>query len=187
MKMRILGSLMCALALVGMFQPVAAAELELVPGKSKIHFVGSKSDGQHKGGFKKFTVDSLADFENPQNSSITIVIEAASLWSDDDKLTNHLKNADFFDVRKYPKITFASSEIVSEKPVDKVAKAKIKGEMEMLGKKVAIEVPVDVTITEDFVELDGSFEIDRTKWGMTYGQGKVNNEVKIEVELVFKR
>lgn len=163
----------------------SAEELTLVKDASKIEFVGSKPDGKHSGGFKKFEVASMADFESPSRSSINIQIDTTSLWSDDEKLTNHLKSPDFFDVRKHPSITFESTEIVPGEGED--AKATIKGVMHMLGKAVEVEVPAEATVTDEKIELTAKFEIDRTKWGMDYGQGKIDNTVKITALLVLKR
>ncbi len=164
-----------------------AADLNLAKDVSKIEFVGSKPDGKHKGGFKKFEVAAVADFDSPDRSSLNIQIDAGSLWSDDEKLTNHLKSPDFFDVRKYPSITFESTEIVPGQGDDAEPHAMIKGNMVMLGKSVEMEVPIKANVTDEAVELTAEFEIDRTKWGMDYGQGKIDNTVKISVELTMKR
>ena len=179
----VLGGLMVAIVLGN----AQAEELAVVKDACKIDFVGSKPDGEHKGGFKKFEVNAIADFENPGRSSINIQIDATSLWSDDDRLTNHLKSPDFFDVRKYPAITFESTEIVPGEGEGDQKLATIHGTMQMLGKSVAVEVPAEVSVSEEKIELSAKFTIDRTQWGMTYGQGKVNNEVKISTELTFKR
>ena len=63
----------------------------------------------------------------------------------------------------------------------------IKGDMQMLGKSVAIEVPIEAQVTEESVEITTEFAIDRTKWGMTYGEGKIDKEVKITAKLHFTR
>ena len=89
----------------------AAQPVKLVAEKSKIEFLGKKTDGQHAGGFKKFEVDATVDFENPKNGTMLITIDATSLFSDDNKLTDHLKNPDFFDVRKHPKIIFTMTSV----------------------------------------------------------------------------
>jgi polyisoprenoid-binding protein YceI len=184
MKTRWVWSLVCGIVLSG--AGLHADELNLKKESSSIEFVGSKSDGSHKGGFKAFEVAAIADFEDPTRSSLNVQIDATSLWSDDDKLTNHLKSPDFFNVRKYPSIIFESREIVphaeSETP-----KAVIKGDMQMLGKTVAVEVPITATVTDESVEIVAEFEIDRTKWGMVYGEGKVKNEVKIKVKFQMAR
>jgi len=162
----------------------AAETLELNAEASKINFVGKKSDGKHDGGFKKFTSMAVADFEEPENGKLEIEIDATSLWADDEKLTNHLKNPDFFDVRKYAKINFKSTGLTVG---EDEGQAKIKGEMIMLGKTAEIEVPCKVSITEKTIEVDASFVIDRTRWGMTYGEGKVSNDVDVTAHLVFNR
>ncbi len=165
--------------------PARAQELTLVKDASSIEFVGTKPDGKHQGGFKKFEVAAIADFENPSRSSLNINIDATSLWSDDPKLTDHLKSPDFFDVRKHPAITFESTEIVPGEGED--PHATIKGTMQMLGKSIEIEVPAEATVTDESIELTAKFEIDRTKWGMSYGQGKVDNTVKITAKFMMKR
>lgn len=162
----------------------AAETLELDADASKIEFVGKKSDGKHVGGFKKFSTIAVADFEEPSNGSLAIEIDTSSLWSDDEKLTNHLKNPDFFDVRKHPKITFKSTALIAD---EEEGKAKIKGDLTMLGKTAEIEVPCTVMADDNGVEVDATFVIDRTRWGMTYGEGKVNSDVDVKAHLVFKR
>ncbi len=161
----------------------AAEPLKLDAEKSKISFVGHKAEGKHEGGFKKFEVDAKADFEEPTKSTMKIVIKTDSLWSDDEKLTAHLKNPDFFDVRRYPEITFESTKVV----VDDEGKATIVGKLKMLDKTEELSVPAKVEHGEDSLKMIAKFKLDRTKWGMSYGKGKVNDEVDVSAELVFRR
>lgn len=151
--------------------------------ESKIDFVGRKTDGMHKGGFKSFKVKAVADFEDPSAGTLEIEIDTTSLWSDDEKLTNHLKNPDFFDVRKFPKIAFKATKLVPEQE----GKAKIVGNLTMLGKTVEVTVPCEVAIDEDTIDLIAKFKIDRTLWGMEYGVGKIEKDVEIAAKLVFNR
>lgn len=178
-------SLMLSAAMLGFALPSPAAEsLKFDADNSKVDFVGSKPDGTHDGGFKKVRAMAVADFDDPSASSLKIEIDTTSLWSDNTKLTNHLKNPDFFDVRKYPKITFESTEIV---PGDEEGKATIHGKMTMLEKTVEVKIPVTVEADDSRVVVMASFTIDRTEWGMDYGQGRVDNEVKIKAQLAFTR
>lgn len=186
MKIHLLAALLVAVCTSCLSSPASAVELTLVADQSKINFVGSKPDGKHEGGFKEFEVIADANFEEAAQSSLKIQINTASLWSDNSKLTSHLKNPDFFNVRKFPTITFESTEIIPAGD-EKEHKATVKGEMNMLGKSVAIDVPIKANVTEEYVEMTAEFKIDRTKWGMNYGQGKIDNDVKISVEFVLKR
>lgn len=168
-----------------LFSPIvalAADPMKLIEDKSKISFLGKKPDGEHKGGFKKFKVDALADHEDMSKSSIKIVIDVESLWADDPKLEGHLKNADFFDAKKYPTAVFTSTKI--EKISD--TEAKIYGKMTMLDKTEELVVPVKVDANDEKITLNATFKLDRTKWGMNYGKGKINDEVDMTVELAFK-
>ncbi len=151
---------------------------------SKISFVGSKPDGsKHEGGFKEFKLDVKADFDEPSNSVINIEIKTDSLWSDNPKLTGHLKNPDFFDVRKYPKAVFKSTAVTMSGD----GKAVITGKLEMLGKTEEVKIPVTVQHTEEMLKMVGNFKLDRFKWGMTYGEGQINQEVDMAVELTLLR
>jgi len=161
---------------------IAADKLTLIEDKSKISFVGKKPDGEHKGGFKKFKVDATADHEDMTKSSLKIVIDTESLWSDDEKLTGHLKNADFFDVKKYPNATFESTKI--EKVSD--TEVKFHGKLTMLGKSEEMIVPAKVDASDEKIQVIATFKLDRTKWGMNYGKGKINDEVEMTAELAFK-
>ncbi len=163
----------------------ASAEgLELAADQSKIDFTGTKPDGKHDGGFKKF--DAVADINpsNPLDGSLVIEIDTTSLWSDNEKLTNHLKNPDFFDVRKFPKIKFESIEM---KPGKERNQGIMKAKMTMLGKTQEVEMPLTCVVDGSLVKLTSDFKIDRTRWGMTYGQGRVDNDVAIRATLVFKQ
>lgn len=173
-----------AATIVGLVFPMGRVDsLTLVKEKSEITFVGKKNDGSHSGGFKAFKVDCQADFGDPSKSSLNIDIDADSLFSDNEMLTNHLKNPDFFDVRKYPTITFESTSI---EPVNE-REATIVGKLKMLDKSVEVKVPVKVSVSDSTVELKAEFKIDRTDWGMTYGEGKIEKEVQVTAIMTFKR
>ncbi len=178
---------LAALCLAAFSVPSALAgeKLSLNDDKSKIEFVGSKPDkSSHKGGFKKFQAEVIADWEDASNSSIRIVIDTASLWSDNEKLTGHLKNPDFFDVRKYPRATFESTSIKHQDDGSLV----IEGKLEMLGEVNEVKIPMQTEVSDDSLKMVGKFKIDRTRWGMTYGApDRINKEVEMTVELVLTR
>ena len=163
--------------------PAFAEKLNLNKGESKISFVGKKTDGEHKGGFKEFKAEGEANLEAPEKSKLKLEIDTTSLWSDDDKLTEHLKNPDFFDVKKFPKITFEMTSLEGaggDSPT-------LVGKLTMLDKTTELKVPCRASLTDSELVLDADFKLDRTKWGMTYGKGKINDEVVIKATLHFDR
>lgn len=54
-----------------------------------------------------------------------------------------------------------------------------------LNSSSAKRAPCKIAMTGMIVAASAKFTIDRTKWGMTYGKGRVNDEVDISVPLVF--
>ncbi len=114
----------------GLWVAVYAADmLTLVKERSQIEFVGTKPSGSHRGGFTRFTADGAADWGDLSKSSFKIDIDATSLWSDNNGLTNHLKNSDFFDVPRYPNITFETTRI----ELASAKEAVVTGKLTMLG------------------------------------------------------
>ncbi len=60
------------------------------------------------------TVTGTVDFDeaNPSASSINVTVDVNSISTRDAQRDGHLKSADFFDVAKFPTITFVSKEVV---------------------------------------------------------------------------
>ncbi len=63
------------------------------------------------GGFEKMSGKLVYDATNPSKSSIEVAIETASINTREAQRDTHLKSADFFDVEKYPTITFKSTRV----------------------------------------------------------------------------
>jgi len=63
------------------------------------------------GKFTDFTVTIVYDDTDVTKSSVNAVIKAASIDTGIERRDAHLRNADFFDVEKFPEITFQSSRV----------------------------------------------------------------------------
>lgn len=75
------------------------------------HFLGAAA-----GKFKQFNGTIELDREHPANSSVVARIDVRSIDTGIVKRDNHLRSADFFDVGKYPEITFKSRSIKQTGP-----------------------------------------------------------------------
>ena len=159
-----------------------AHDIKLTGENTKITFVGKKPDGKHTGGFKTVTGTAKADGTDLTTLKIDVSIDVNSLFSDDEKLTGHLKSPDFFDVKNHPKATFK---------VTKVEKADkgytLTGELTMLGKTKPVVMPSTVTLDGHALTLKSDFKINRTDWGMTFGKGKIDEDVALKVEISTKK
>jgi polyisoprenoid-binding protein YceI len=90
----------------------ATEKFEIDSGNSSIHFsVNHLVISNAKGSFKDFSGVILYDETNTENSSVNVVIKTASIDTDNEARDKHLRDADFFDVQKYPEITFKSTKV----------------------------------------------------------------------------
>ena len=163
--------------------PVLAedAKYALTGENTTIKFVGKKTDGKHEGGFKKLTGTATCGGD-PTTLKIECEIDCDSLYSDDEKLTGHLKGPDFFGVKENPKATFKSTKV--EKDGDKV---KITGDLTLLGKTKPVTLTCTCEHKDGALGLKSEFTIDRTAWGMTYGEGKIEKEVALKLTIACKK
>ena len=65
-----------------------------------------------EGRFKEYEGKIWLDRAKPQDSKVEITIQAASIDTANERRDTHLRSADFFDVEKYPTITFTSAKVV---------------------------------------------------------------------------
>jgi len=63
-----------------------------------------------KGRFGTFS-GAIVTAENPLESSVTAEIDASSIDTNQEQRDNHIRSADFFEVAKYPTITFTSTSV----------------------------------------------------------------------------
>src|SRR5688572_26683327 len=62
------------------------------PEGSKVEFIGSKVTGSHNGGFKKFEGELFVGADGQlADAGNKVTIDTTSIWSDNDRLTGHLK------------------------------------------------------------------------------------------------
>jgi polyisoprenoid-binding protein YceI len=179
MVLRTFTALMTALTLTA---AASADTLKFNPAASKIEFVGTKKDGSHTGGFKKFTGTIDAPGGDIAKGKVTVEIQTESIVTDTDKLTGHLKSPDFFDVRTFPKATFASTQIRAVAGEGGYTHL-IAGDLTLHGVTKPVKIPVRAEATATGLNLSGKFTIQRKDFGMTYGEGMVNNDVAVTLTI----
>ncbi len=64
-----------------------------------------------EGNFKSFEGTVEAESDNFENAKISFTVDVASINTDNEKRDNHLKSNDFFNAKKFPKITFVSKSL----------------------------------------------------------------------------
>lgn len=143
---------------------------------TKVLWSGTKANGKHDGGFK--TVQGTASLADATGLKLDVEIDTTSLYSDDAKLTGHLKSPDFFAVKDHPKARFVSTKI------DKTGgnTYNVQGDLTLLGKTKQVSFPATIT-AGNTLQIAAAFKIKRSDYGMTYGIGKVDDDVSIQVSV----
>lgn len=144
--------------------------------ESKIEFTGSKVTGKHDGGFKTFSGHFTVKDGKPVGNDHKVVIDMNSTWSDADKLTEHLKSADFFDVENHPESTFD----VTDLKAGENGAYTIAGNFTLHGVTKNISFPATVSQDGDTVTIKAEFDINRKDFGIIYA-GKADDLIRDEV------
>ena len=143
-----------------------------------------------RGSFQDFSGTLLYDEQNLANSSVDVTIQAASINTDNEKRDTHLKSADFFDVEKYPTLTFKSKQI--KKQDDGFVAV---GDLTMHGVTKVVEIPFTFIgkVTDPWgktrIGFDGETSLNRKDYGLTWGNVMdngglvVGEEVKISLSV----
>jgi polyisoprenoid-binding protein YceI len=147
-----------------------------------------------KGKFSGLSGVLKLDESDHSRSTVEVSIPAASVSTVDEKLDAHLKNEDFFDVQKFPTITFQSTKIRSTGGRD----YEVTGDLTIRG--VTQTVTLNVA---DFSEpskdpwgnlrigLSGSTKVNRKDFGLVwnapleFGGVLVGDEVTITLDVQF--
>lgn len=156
--------------------PAAGAKAyAITPENSKVEFTGSKVTGKHDGGFKQFTGEIHTSGSTVSHAKVTI--DTTSLYSDNDRLTGHLKSPDFFDTAKFPTAIFETTNVSGTG-----AGAKVTGNLTLHGITKQITFPANIEVKDDAVTVKADFSIKRFEFDMKY-PGKADDLIREDVVL----
>lgn len=149
-----------------------------------------------KGRFTDLDAKILLDEENPNESTVEVEIDAASIDTAADDRDTHLRSADFFDVENHPKITFRSKRIEGAS-FEAGEKFKVIGDLTIRG--TTRDVELDATFEgrgrdpwgQEKAAFTAETEIDRHDYGLTWNQALetggvlVGRSIRIMVDAQF--
>lgn len=147
------------------------------PGSSTIAFIGSKVTGRHNGGFRNFAGELKVANGRLADAGNKVVIDASSLWADNNRLTGHLKSPDFFNVAQHPTATFLTTSI-NQTPDN----ATVTGDLTLHGVTKQISFPAKIQVAEDAITVAAEFHLNRFDFEMKY-PGKADDLIRKEVVL----
>ena len=132
------------------------------------------------------------DVKAPSKTNMSFAIATDSIDTNWDARDEHLKKAEFFNVAKYPTMTFKSTSVKFINP----QQAKVTGDFTMLGQTKPLTL--DVTLNkianspltkEPVIGFRATGNIDRAAYGMTaFADGITTNvPIQIDGELIEKK
>ncbi|MDP6932139.1 MAG: YceI family protein [Myxococcota bacterium] len=165
-------------------QDAPLQQLQLIAESSRIEWTASKVVGSQDGGFATFVA--TAQMRAGQPVSVEAEIDLASVFSEKEKLTTHLKSEDFFQVEKFTTARFRSDQFHVGGTGD--ATHTVTGTLDFHGVVQEISFPMKLQVHEGGAKVQSEFGLDRQKWKISY-PGKPDNliqdEVVIRLDLAF--
>jgi polyisoprenoid-binding protein YceI len=144
-----------------------------------------------RGGFKAFSGSLHFDPDDHSKATAEVTIDAASVDTGNDGRDEHLRSADFFDVEKYPTITFRTTRV-----------EEIDGDTyKLIGDLTVRDVTKEVELTVEHLGLspdpwgntragfEAKGEVNRKDWGLVWnaaletGGVLVSDKVKLTLDV----
>lgn len=172
--------------------PAASAPMALVPlegaaayrldlSASSIGFTGAKVTGKHEGGFKQFRGALEVVQTDLGKSRLTVDVDVSSVFTDNERLTGHLKSADFFDAERLPSARFVSSSLTAKE---------VSGDFTLHGVTRRLTFPAVITLTDASFDATAEFSINRKDFGIVYAakaDDLIADNVLLKLHLVGQR
>lgn len=112
------------------------------------------------------------------NSTIEATVETSTLNTENSGRDEHIKNEDFFDVTRYPKITMKSL-VIKHKGGNKYVGT---FSLTIKAKTKQVEIPFTYTEKGNIAVFNGSFTINRLDYGVGSESMILANEVNITID-----
>jgi polyisoprenoid-binding protein YceI len=171
-----------------------AGKWELDPAHTMVEFVARHMLTKVRGRFTDFS-GTIEIGEKPEDSSVVVEINAASIQTNQEMRDNHMKSGDFFEIETYPTLTFRSTGV------------RLTGgtEFEIDGELTVKDVTNPITLKGEFIGWGPDPEgipilaasarttIDREDWDLTWnmvvetGGFLVGKKVDIEIEVEARK
>lgn len=169
-----------------------AAEYQIDPAHSAAQFaVRHMMVSNVRGEFTKLSGKVIFDPQNLAASSVEAVIDAASLSTREAQRDTHLKSPDFFDVAKFPALTFKSKQIYRAN-----GQLLMKGDLTMRGVTKEVVMTVDGPTPELKdpwgnlrIGASATARVNRKDWGLNWnaaleaGGVVVGDDVNITIDM----
>src|SRR5437764_2100005 len=172
--------------------PSITGDYDVDPAHSRLGFAAKHAMiATVRGQFAVYKGEVHLDEANPEASWATVEIDVASVDTGNADRDNHLRTSDFFEVDKYPTITFAST---AARKIDDDT-YELTGDLTIHGTTQPVTVEFERTGTSydpwgNFrIGFEGRASVNRRDWGLSWNVGLdkggvlVSEKVKLEFDI----
>jgi polyisoprenoid-binding protein YceI len=181
-----------SLLLAGQALWAAPTSYEVDPAHSGINFSVRHFFSPVQGKFRSFTGTIRYDQGHPEDSSVSFTVQSASIDTDNEKRDGHLKSPDFFDVAKFPTLTFESKKVTPDRSNRK--RLNVTGTLTLHGVSQNVTIPVTLLGTGKgmmgpIAGFEADFEVNRKDYGIVWnkaldgGGTMLGDDVQVKVTI----
>ncbi len=164
------------------------------PDHSSVNFVVRHFVSNVPGRFTDFDGTVKYDKDKPAASTVEFTVQAISIDTDNNDRDTHLRSPDFFDVQKFPTLSFTSTSV---KPKD-ADTLEVTGDLTIHGVTKQVTLPVDIlgtmkTPRGEKAGFETSFTVNRKDYGVVWnrvldaGGTVLGDDVKINIAVEADR
>lgn len=176
------------------FRAQASDTFKIDPSNSTIAFKVRQMLSSPKGNFSKFAGTIDVDRGQPEQSSVTVTIQAGSIDTGIAKRDAHLRD-ELFDVAKYPEITFKSRRVKQTG----AKSGEIAGDLTMHGVTRPITLQVQLLSDPEALTKNPTSRwrvttapLKRSQFGLVFGKSTetmsmISDEVAVDIEIEAQR
>jgi len=151
---------------------------------SKVRFV-IKNFGINTGGtFEGLAGSVVFDPANLAGASFNVSVDAKSVDTDMEARDNHLRKEEYFDVEKYPKLSFRSTKITT---TNKEGYLFMFGVITIKNISKEISFPFKQTSKDGGILFDGEFKLNRLDFGVGGKSFSMSDELNVELSIFAKK
>jgi len=161
---------------------IYAQQYQPVDEKSVVKFT-IKNFGINTGGsFKGLEGDIEFDNANPEKAVFNVSIDATKINTDNDSRDSHLRKEEYFDVTKYPKISFKS-----EKVTGSGERLSVSGQLTIKETTKNISIPFKAEAKDDGYLFEGSFQLNRHDFKVGGNSMVLGDNVTVSLSIFAKK
>ncbi len=177
------GGLLAVLSLSGAPVAIPASGLDwtVVPEQSRVLFDYRRNGQPAVGHFAKFAGRGVFDHDAPEDATLELRIESASIDLDDTMASAFATSAEWFDSVNYPLVVYRLLELTPEGG----NRYHATGTLTIRGRTRPIETTITIEIGDDEAHATGSLRLNRTDYWLGVGPMALFVDIGREVAVRF--